>query len=110
LNLTPAVVRQAAFDATRTVGLLKEELQIKGRCVVAKLKGGAKIGKIDLDKPCTAVLLVLLDRDYNATVIYRAEWASVDAALRASGSKARNQRGQLSIAKFKQLAQVVWPT
>jgi hypothetical protein len=108
LGLRPAVVRQPGFDAISGSGRTAQQLQIKGRCIIDKVKRGAKLGKIDVTKPCTAVLLVLLDSDYNATAILRAEWDAVCAALSAPGSKARNKRGQLSVAKFKQISKPIW--
>jgi hypothetical protein len=108
LGLRPAVVRQPGFDAVSGTGTTEEHLQIKGRCIVDKATRGAKLGKIDVTKPCTAVLLVLLDSGYDATAIFRAEWGAVCAALTAPGSKARNKRGQLSVAKFKQISIPIW--
>jgi hypothetical protein len=85
LGLLPAVVRQPGYDAERMAGGRRERLQIKGRCIIGKLKPGAKLGKIDVSKPCSAVLLVLLNEDFDATVIYRAEWEAVRCALTNPG-------------------------
>jgi len=110
LHLRPAPVRQPGYDAegkVRNGG--RERLQIKGRCFPDKVNPGARMGAIDLSKPWDAVLLVLLDADFDATAIYRAERAAVRAALLAPGSKSRNQRGQLSVSKFKSIGRRVWP-
>jgi hypothetical protein len=110
LGLTSAPVRQSGYDAEgQNRDGQPERIQIKGRCVVGKLKGGAKLGSIDVAKQCEAVLLVLLNADYDATVIYRAEWKDVCLALTKPGSRARNVRGQLSIAKFRQIGRRIWP-
>jgi len=55
------------------------------------------------------VLLVLLDEHYNPTEIYEASRPRVTEALTAPGSKARNDRGQLSISKFKSIGRQIWP-
>ena len=110
LRLRPAQVRQPGYDAEgKGPNGRKEQLQIKGRCIIGKFKPGARMGAIDLTKPWDAVLLVLLNGDFEATAIYRADRSAVRAALLAPGSKARNKRRQLSIAKFKTIGRRVWP-
>jgi hypothetical protein len=59
-------------------------------------------------KPRQAVLLVLLTADFETIAIFRAERQAVRDALTKPGSKARNQRGQLSISKFKAIGNRVW--
>ena len=44
----------------------------------------------------------------DATEIHEAERAAVLAALSAPGSKARNERGQLGISKFKAIGKLRW--
>ncbi len=111
LGLKPAEVRQPGYDAELVSASGKtERLQIKGRCVVGKLKPGARIGAIDLTKAWDAVLLVLLNVDYDATAIFRAERGAVEAALSAAGSRARNERGQMSVSKFTSIGRRIWPT
>ena len=61
-----------------------------------------------LDHAWDKVLLVLLDIDLEALVIYEASRAKVRAALEAPGSRARNERGALAISKFKAISRVVW--
>lgn len=72
------------------------------------IKARTRVGSIDLTKPSDAVLLVLLDADFEATAILRAERSAVEAALVAPGSRARNERGQMSISKFESIGRVVW--
>lgn len=90
----PAEVRQPGYDATGPSPRGKtERLQIKGRCVIGKLKPGARVGAIRLTHPWDAVLLMLLNADFEATAIYRAERAAVKKVLMRPGSRARNERG-----------------
>jgi hypothetical protein len=67
------------------------------------------LGRIVLDKPWDAVLLVILDENYEATAIYRADRAAVEKALSVPGSRSRNERGQLGLSKFRQIGTRVWP-
>ena len=111
MDLTLAPVRQSGWDATgksSTGGT--ERLQIKGRCISGKLKPGARMGRIDTTKEWDAVLLVLMRELFVPSVIYRAERIAILAALEAPGSRARNERGQLAISKFKAIGKQVWPT
>ncbi len=104
--LTPA--RQAGFDATETRDGQAFRLQIKGRCVLEGSKPGQRMGSIDIKKEFDAVLLVLLDSNFDATVIYEASREAVIAALTKPGSKSRNERGALGISKFKSIGRVRW--
>jgi hypothetical protein len=110
LGLELASARQAGYDATErdSAGWIRK-LQIKGRWVVPGNKLGQRVGRIDVKKEWDAVLLVLLDEDFEATAIYEAPRALVLAALSAPGSLARNERGALSVSKFKAIGKLRWP-
>ena len=100
--------RQAGHDAIRRSGRARR-LQIKGRCLLPDGKPGQRMGAIKLDKPWDAALLVLLDEHLDTTAIYEAPRAAIAAALRAPGSRARNERGALGVNKFKSIGRRVWP-
>ena len=103
VQLSP--VRTPGYDAVR--GRLR--LQIKGRCILPGAGPGQRLGSIDRTKEWDAVLLVLLNEDFDATSIYEADRAAVLAALAAPGSRSRNERGALGVSKFKSIARKVWP-
>lgn len=104
-----APVRQDGFDALRRVGHGVTRLQIKARCYPAGHKEqGQRIGSIQLGKPWDAVLLVLLDPDFEAREIWEAGRPALTAALLAPGSVARIERGALSVAKFRAIGRLVW--
>lgn len=106
IELTPA--RQAGYDATEIRDGQVFRLQIKGRCVLEGSNPGQRLGSIDIKKDFDAVLLVLLDGNFEATVIYEAPREAVIAALSMPGSKSRNERGALGISKFKSIGVVRW--
>ena len=54
------------------------------------------------------VLLVLMDADLEVLSMHEAGRTEVVRALLAPGSKARNERGVLSISKFKAIGHEVW--
>ena len=107
VELTPA--RQAGYDALETRGGLARKLQIKGRCLLDDCQPGQRLGSIQIEKEWDAVLMVLLDQNFDCTEIYEAERDAVTAALTAPGSKARNERGALSVSKFKSIGKLRWP-
>ena len=106
VELTPA--RQAGYDAIEQVDGTTRRLQIKGRCVLPTSKPSQRVGGIDVTKEFDAVLLVLLDQNFNATAIYEAERAAVIDALTLPGSRSRNERGAMGIPKFRQIGRLRW--
>lgn len=106
IELTPA--RQAGYDGIELKNGKVHRLQIKGRCLLQGCKPGQRLGSIDVDKDWDAVLMVLLDENFDATAIYEAHRAAVLTALTTPGSKARNERGALGVAKFKSIGTVRW--
>lgn len=108
LGLELAAVRQPGYDAIRRNDEAMDRLQIKGRCIRSK-KPGQQIGSIDVDGPWDAVLLVLLDEDLQLEAIYEAERDVVCRALQVPGSRARNERGALSVNKFRSIGKRIWP-
>lgn len=107
LNLELAIVRQSGYDAIRKVNDNVERLQIKGRCVLST-NPGQRVGKIDLGKEWDSVVLVLLDPDFEPLKIYEAQRNKITEALTRPGSKARNERGALSVTQFKSIGKLIW--
>jgi hypothetical protein len=107
LELTPA--RTSGHDAIRKAPNGDIRIQIKGRAFGEASKPSQRLGRIKDNADCDAVLLVILD---NATLepvgMWEAPYSKVVARLKEPGSKARNERGALSVGDFKRLAEVVW--
>ena len=106
LWLSPA--REPGYDATMQEGSKKLRVQIKGRCIPKKAKLGQRLGSVRLDKEWDRIVLVLMDEYLEVTKIYQADRTAVEGALRAPGSKARNERGALSVNKFKSIGTLIW--
>jgi hypothetical protein len=108
VELTPA--RQAGYDALEhSAAGATRHLQIKGRCLLPGCKPGQRLGRIDVKKDWDAVLMVLLDENFDATEIYEAPRADVLKALAEPGSLARNERGALGVRRFKAIGKLRWP-
>jgi hypothetical protein len=65
-----------------------------------------RLGCINIRKDWDAVLLALLDENFNATEIHEAKRKAVLSALLAPSSKARNERGALRVSKFKSVGKL----
>jgi hypothetical protein len=106
LGLHLAPVRQPGHDAIRKEGSSVRRVQIKARCVLPGSR--QRVGRIRLDREWDSVVLVLLDEDLEPIEIYEAKRPEIEAALLAPGSKARNERGTLSVSQFQSIAKLVW--
>ncbi len=103
LALTPA--RTQGHDATDSKG---RTIQIKTRYKQdGQFRG--RVGRIDITKAFDSVMLVLMSGQYELDGIWEADRQTVIEALEKPGSRARNDRGQLSIQRFKAIARRVWP-
>jgi hypothetical protein len=107
-DLELSAARQSGYDAIRHREGKDIKIQIKGRYIPGKVKPGQKLGSIKLDKDWDIVMLVLLDEDFEVLSVYEAERPAIEKAILAPDSKARNERGALSISKFKSIGRLVW--
>jgi hypothetical protein len=105
LGLELAEARQAGYDALRSDGT---RIQIKTRCVLPDSKPGQRVGRIKLQHEWDTVALLLVNEDFEPLAIYEAERDAVEQALLEPGSRSRNERGALSISKFKAISRLVW--
>jgi len=108
LGVELTAARQAGYDGTERSGGRIRQLQIKGRCLLPNCKPSQRLGSINITKQWDSVLMVLLDQNFDAVEIYEADRSAVVAALTAPGSIARNERGALSVAKFKAIGKLRW--
>lgn len=100
--------RQDGYDAIQAKGDSFKRISIKGRRILEASKPGQRLGSIRLKHEWDSVVLVLLDEDFEPKAIYEAERADIQRELLRPGSRARNERGALSINKFKSIAKQVW--
>ena len=108
LGLELSTVRQSGYDAVRRTPDGVVRLQIKARSLGPDAKAGQRLGSIRLEKEWDAILMVLLDRDFNATEMWEADRASVSEVLTQPGSVARNERGAIAVSQFKRIGRLIW--
>lgn len=82
--------------------------QIKGRAIFDDSKGGHRIGQLKLEQEWDAVLLVLLDDDFEPFEIFEADRDTIVEAMEEGQSSKRSKRGAMSVARFKNIAHLAW--
>jgi len=113
----------AAHDAVRLLGLEEAadtdtgwdavdpssgyRIQIKSRTIFDESKGGQRIGQLKVNQAWDAVVLVLMDENYEPYEIYQAMRDDLAEYVDAASSN-RAKRGAMSVARFKIIGQLVW--
>lgn len=87
---------------------VERRFQIKGCCILVKSQSGQRLGSIDIVKEWDALLMVLVDENFEAYEINEADREAVVAKLTAPGSKSRNERGSLAVNQFKAIGRLRW--
>ena len=106
LALEPVNEPTAGYDAIRRNaegGVAR--LQIKARVVFDEIKSSHRVGELKLDRPWEAVLLVLLDDNYEPFAIYEAPRPAIEVALEDARP---NKRGTLTVPRFQRIGELVW--
>jgi hypothetical protein len=106
IQLSPT--RRKGYDAVRVMVGGEARLQIKGRCFPSDSKKTQRLGGIKLDCEWDAVLMVILDPDFDAREIWEAERTQIELALSKPGSLSRNVRGALAVSQFKRIGRRLW--
>lgn len=96
------------YDAVGQHAAWKDlRIQIKGRAIFDDAKSGQRIGQLKFDKDWDAVVLVLMNEEFETQEIYMATRKKVESELAEVDSKRQN-RGAMTVARFKHLANLVW--
>lgn len=107
LGMELTVARTPGYDA---IDQARRKIQIKCRVVENPSRiAGQRIGSIRLDHAWDIVILIVMNRTFEPQVIYEAERSAIAAALIQPGSRARNERGALSVHAFRRIGKQVWP-
>jgi hypothetical protein len=106
LRLELSEDRSDGYDATRELGVGPKKVQIKARTIFNDNYRGQRLGQLKLDKDWDSVVLVLMNEDYQAFEIYEATRDDIFDNLKDNSS--RMKRGAMSVAKFRNIATLVW--
>ena len=108
LGLMLAEARTPGWDAVAGRGKKKKTVQIKGR-YKKDGKNWDRVSTININKEFDTVVLVLMHKDFQVHQIWEAERQPVIDKLLKPGSKARNERFQMSMSQFMSIGDLVWP-
>ncbi len=107
LNLEVCNPPVGGYDAVGRGEREGKRIQIKGRAIFDERKSGQRIGQLKLDQEWDSVMLVLMDENLEPFEIYEAEREDIVECLARSPSR-RASRGAMSVARFKNIARLVW--
>ncbi|PCI22233.1 MAG: hypothetical protein COB62_01800 [Piscirickettsiaceae bacterium] len=106
LNLQLCDDRSDGYDAQRVTDVGPKKVQIKARVIFNDNFRGQRLGQLKLEKQWDSVVLVLMDAEYQAVEIFEATREDVISHL--DDNKSRMKRGAMSVAKFRNIATLVW--
>ncbi|HEX3358635.1 MAG TPA: hypothetical protein VHS31_16790 [Tepidisphaeraceae bacterium] len=109
LHLTPAIVRQAGYDAIRHDNGSETKVQIKGRCLhCSPKKSGPRLGEINLLKEWDVVMFVALDMELEATAIYEVGRETLTKLINPIEDDPNSAKSKIPVRKFVQNANQIW--
>ena len=104
LGMAAASELNCGFDAVLEYQQQRLRVQIKGRAIVNSKRSGHRLGQLKLEQDWDAIVLVIMDVDYETSEIYLAERETIMEAINES----KNKRGSISIARFKIIGDLLW--
>ena len=105
MGLTPAERGTLSHDAVMDRDGESLKVQIKGRAILQENKSGHRLGQLKLDQDWDAIILVILNDQFESEEMYYCHRNEIDDALADSTP---NKRGSLSLAKFKIISDLIW--
>lgn len=105
LNLRVPDEPQGGCDALRDVAGQVRRVQIKARVMFNEGAATPRIGQLRLDQDWDETVLVLMNDDYETSEIFRADRATIEAAV---AEKSPNKRGAMTVAQFRIIGRRVW--
>jgi len=105
LGLEPKASHEGGWDAVDPAN--GRRIQIKSRTIFDESKSGQRIGQLKTNQDWDAVVLVLMDEDYEPYEIYEADREDLEAYL-GKASPGRAKRGAMSVARFKIIGRLRW--
>lgn len=108
LDLELCQPKPGGYDAVGRGARDGRRVQIKGRAIFDDAKAGQRIGQLKVEQEWDSVVLVLMNQEFEPTEIYEAMRDDIMAALDEAKESKRSKRGAMSVARFKNIAQLVW--
>lgn len=119
----PVSAELAKYDACRLLNLREVEeaikgvdavddnacaYQVKSRVIFQEGRSGYRIGQLNMDGEWQKVVLVLFNPEYEPFEIHVATREAIDNPETTKSNPKREKRGAMSVAKFKNIGQLLW--
>ncbi len=104
LGMTAEDSDKSSHDAQLKYDNRTLRVQIKGRAIMNTQRSGHRLGQLKLEQDWDAIILVLMDADFESQEIYLAEREVIREYL----DKSKGKRGSLSVARFKIIGDLLW--
>lgn len=105
LELESKASEEGGWDAVDPTS--GERIQIKSRTIFDESKGGERLGQLKMNQEWDAVVLVLMDENYEPYEIYQASRDEIEGFIDKTSSS-RAKRGAMSVARFKIVGRLRW--
>ncbi|MDH5376923.1 MAG: hypothetical protein OEX00_01210 [Gammaproteobacteria bacterium] len=106
LDLELLKEKPGGYDAIGRGKREGQRVQIKGRAILND-KSGQRIGQLKTNQDWDLLVLVIMNEEYHPVEIWEADRETVEEALEEQ-KKNKNNKGAISLAKFKHIAKLAW--
>ncbi len=106
LDLTANEERNSGYDAIGTGSRQGKKIQIKSRVIGNSVKSGHRIGQLNMDSDWDAIILSLMDDEFEPLEMYELSREKIEKTL--SPDSGQKKRGVISVAKFRIIGELVW--
>lgn len=107
LDLTLSQDRSCGYDAIGNNQREGLRVLIKSRVIGDTLKSSHRIGQLSANSDWDIVILSLMNDDFEPIEMYEASRKQINETV-SNPEKKQANRGAVSVAKFKMIAQLVW--
>ncbi len=104
LKMETSASNESGYDAVFLYKGERLHVQIKGRAVVNPKRSGHRLGQLKLDQDWQAIVMVIMNVDFETSEIYIAERDAIAEVL----GENKNRRGSISVARFKIIGELLW--
>lgn len=104
LGMEPAPSGEQGYDATLVYHNETLRVQIKGRVIFDEKSSGYRIGQLKTQQPWDAILLVIMNREFEPDEILLARREDVLESV----EKRQNKKGAMSVARFRNISELIW--
>lgn len=104
LQMDAATEPGLGYEAIFSKNGINQRVQVKGRAIFNNKRSGHRLGQLKLEQEWDAIILLIMDEDYESREIYIANKESILDAVNNS----KNKRGSISVARFRNIGELIW--